>query len=99
MTAIPLPRWLLEAGVPHEGRMIQIVGHNVHFYPKDPDSKAISFKLRHDAFFMHPDTTYHASETRPEIGVTVINRSLFLVVESWLSNGDADRIVIKETDQ
>ena len=87
----------LEAGIPYEGRMIQIVGHNVHFYPVKEDWPTISFKLRHDAFFWHPDTTYHASETRPEIVVTVQNRKLFLVVEGWLSEDEADRIVIKET--
>lgn len=88
---------VLEAGVPHEGRMIQIVGHSVHFYPIEEDSPAINFRLRFDAFFWHPDTTYSASDTRAEIGVTPFNRKLYLTVESWVDPGVAGRIVIKET--
>jgi hypothetical protein len=89
----------LEAGVQHEGRMIQIVGHNVHFYPKEKNSEAISFRLQHDAFMMHRDTEYHASDSRAEVTAGAPSHgawSLFLMVESWLSEGVADRIVVKE---
>jgi hypothetical protein len=91
----------LEPGKYYEGRMIQIVGHNVHFYPKEKDSPAISFRLVHDAFMLHRDTTYHASDSRAEIvamGPQSHNAwSLYLLVESWLGDGRADRIYVKES--
>lgn len=89
----------LKAGQYYEGRMIQIIGKDVHFYPKEKDSPAVSFKLLHDAFLMHRDTTYHASEDRSEVVVMAPNHgawSLYLLVESWIKEGLADRIMVKE---
>ena len=89
----------LEAGVCYPGRMIQIVGQRVHFYPKEKDSKAINFRLVHDAFMMHRDTTYHADgkEIVAQSPQSHNARGLYLMIESWASPGNADRIIVKET--
>lgn len=95
----------LEAGICHSGRMIQIVENRVHFYPKEKDSKAISFRLVHDAFLFHRDTTYHADAGEIVVQAPQSHNAwgLYLMVETWLSNTHhpdglqvADRIIVKE---
>lgn len=64
----------------------------VHYYPKD-GSQAISFKLQHDAFLVGKEITYHADGE--SITCLPSHGELTLMVEKWLDEGLADRIVIK----
>jgi hypothetical protein len=90
----------LQAGVAYEARLVQIVGNNLHFYPKEGEPSTI--KVSNDIFLWHRNTEYHASETRPEITINTFNTPILVTVESYQPSqpfrGEwwADRVVIKE---
>jgi len=86
----------LEAGIDWHGRMVQIVNENLHFYPADPSEKVITIKVLNDIFLWHKETTYHAGPM-PTITIVAHSTGLIMNIESYLPNGWADRVVIKES--
>jgi len=83
---------LLEAGVEYHARLIQIQENRVHFYPKG-EGAPTTFRLLHDAFLVGKEITYHADGKN--ITCLPSHDQLILVVEKWMDEDLADRIVIK----